>query len=116
MHELSIARSVLDTVLEVAAENGGGRVRKVGVRIGELRQVVKSTLVEAFALWAQGTAADGAVLEIEWVPTVWRCSACARTRPLDDGQGRCPCGSTEARDRLVGSDDLAVTSLDLDEG
>jgi len=113
MHELTIAQSIIETVRGVAAEHGGGRVRKVHMRIGELSQVVPSTLREGFAALAAGTSADGAVLEIDWVPTVWWCTACNRRRPADAPEDACPCGA--AADRLEGSAELLLTSLDLDD-
>ena len=115
MHEFSIARSLLDVVLEAAAEYEGARIKVIRLRIGELRQVIEFSLVEAFALCAAGTAAEGAELEIEWVPTVWRCSACGRTRSLAESDAGCSCGNPEATDRMEGCDDLLLTSLDLDE-
>ena len=115
MHELSIAHSMLETVLAAAAPYEGARVRVVRLRIGELRQVIGPTLMEAFSLCAEGTAAEDAMLAIDWVPTVWECRACGQTRPLDDEQTRCSCAESGASDRLRGSDDLMVTSLDLDD-
>jgi len=113
MHELTIAQSIVETVRGVAAEHGGGRVRKVHMRIGELSQVVPSTLREGFDVLAAGTPADGAALEIDWVPTVWWCIACDRRRPVDGSEDDCPCGASA--DRLEGSAELLLTAVDLDE-
>ncbi|MCP4246023.1 MAG: hydrogenase maturation nickel metallochaperone HypA [bacterium] len=112
MHEFAIAQSVLETVHGAAADHGGGRVRAVYLRIGELCQVVGPILTEAFAVASAGTAAEGASLKIDWVPTQWRCDVCGQCRPAGDGDDRCSCGATD--DRLEGSDELLVTSLDLD--
>ncbi len=114
VHELSIAQSLLEASLEAAAPYAQSRVRVVRVRIGQLRQIIEGTLREAFALCAETTVAEGAKLEIEWLPTVWRCGACDRIRDVETA-GVCPCGDAEARDRLEGSDDLVLTSIDLDE-
>lgn len=114
MHELTIAQAILDAVLGATAEHGGGRVRAIRLRIGELCQVIDWTLKEAFAILSSGTAAEGAELKIDWVPTVWRCTACERTRPADGEADRCPCGAPPSADRLQGSDELLVTSMDLE--
>jgi len=114
VHELSIAQSILDTAVAAAADHGGGRIQAVRLRIGGLCQVIGWTLTEAFAALAAGTAAEGAALEIDWVPTVWRCTACRQTRPADSDAAGCPCGRPSAADRLEGSNEMLVTSLDLE--
>ena len=73
MHELSIARSVLDVALRHAA---GRRLTAIDVQIGELRQVVPSALSFNFDLVAEGTLAQGADLRLEPVPAVILCRAC----------------------------------------
>lgn len=113
MHEFSIAQSLLEAVLETAQQHGGGKVLVVRLRIGELRQVIGATLKDAFEMCAAGTLAERAALEIEWVPTVWRCRECGRDRPLNACDVTCVCGETAAR--MEGSDDLLVTSIDLDD-
>jgi hydrogenase nickel incorporation protein HypA/HybF len=115
VHEFSIAQSLLEAALAAAAPYAEKRICVVRLRIGELRQIIASTLREAFALCAHGTAAEGARLEIEWVRTVWRCSICGRVRQADEPRDHCACGSPEAVDRLEGSDDLLLTSMDLDD-
>jgi len=114
MHELSIAQSLLETTLEAIKDHPRCRVKTVHLQIGELRQVVASSLIGAFELLADQTPAQGADLKIEWVPTVWRCPACGKTQPAEQAATDCPCGSPAAQSRLEGHDDLLLTSLDLD--
>lgn len=62
LRELSIAQSVVD----IATRHAAGRsVRKIEVSVGRLRQVDPHTLHLAFGLVTQGTALDGAQLEID---------------------------------------------------
>ena len=73
MHELALAQAVVAIACEHA---GGGRVEKVELRVGALRQVVPDPLRFAFELLAQGTAAEGAELALELVPARVACRAC----------------------------------------
>ncbi|CAN2536646.1 Hydrogenase+maturation+factor+metallochaperone+HypA [Methylocapsa aurea] len=61
MHELAIAESVAEMVDEVAA---GRRVLRVTIEIGALTCVSGEALAFSFALVADGTAAQGAELDI----------------------------------------------------
>jgi hydrogenase nickel incorporation protein HypA/HybF len=65
MHELAIAQSIVEMVDETAARQ---RVRKVTIEIGALTCVSPDALRFSFGLVAEGSAADGAELEIRSVP------------------------------------------------
>jgi Zn finger protein HypA/HybF involved in hydrogenase expression len=61
LHELSIAQSLADTATRHAA---GRRVTRIEVGVGRSRRVDSDSLQLAFGLVTQGTALDGAQLEI----------------------------------------------------
>ena len=111
MHELSIA----DSVVRVASRHAAGRrVTKVWVRVGHLRQVVPSALAFAFELVAEGTAVEGAELELEEVPATARCRECGGESRLGEFPAACPaCGGLDVE--VVGGDELVVESLELEE-
>ncbi len=94
MHELSIAVSLIDMASE-EAERLGVRVVALHLRLGPLSGVVREALLFSFELAAEGTAIEGARLEIEEVPVVVFCPACDDERPLPSIQDfRCPvCGT-----------------------
>ena len=111
MHELSIAESVVS----VAARHARGR-RVTGVRVkaGHLRQVVPTALEFAFELVAQGTVAEGAVLEIEEVPAAATCRACGAETGQDGFPLRCErCGGLDVE--VTRGEELLVDSLELEE-
>jgi hydrogenase nickel incorporation protein HypA/HybF len=112
MHELSIAQSLLGSAIAAAAEHQARRITVIRLRIGGLRQVVEESLRQAFDLLAEGSIAEHAALDIDWVPSVWRCARCGHTLALETGGDTCPCGSRERR--FEGSDDLLLTSLELE--
>ena len=73
MHELSLAGAIQETALRHA---GGRRVASVQMRIGGLRQVVPDSLRFCFGIVSRDTPCDGAVLELELVGALLRCTAC----------------------------------------
>ena len=111
MHELSIASAILALALKGADER---RISAVGVRIGHLRQVVPSSLTFSFALLAEGTAAEGARLEIEGVPVAGMCRGCGAESELRGFPFACGiCGGTSLE--VVRGEELRVEWLDVEE-
>jgi hydrogenase nickel incorporation protein HypA/HybF len=111
MHELAIAESVV----RIACDHAGGRrVTKVELKVGHLRQVVPDALAFAFELVAQGTAAEGADLEIEEVPAGGRCRECGTETVMSGFPLQCEgCGSLDVE--LERGEELLVDALELEE-
>jgi hydrogenase nickel incorporation protein HypA/HybF len=76
LHEMSIARSLLDIVLEEAGRNGLSRVTSVSVRVGALVAVVPESLEFCFEVLTEDTVAAGAELHLEEVGAPARCAVC----------------------------------------
>ena len=101
MHELSIAESIVAIADRHAA---GRKVMKVEVRVGHLRQVVPSALEFAFELVSQGTAVEGAELELQEVPAAGVCRTCGREGALAAFPFTCPkCGGMDVSHMLPSS-------------
>lgn len=83
MHELSIALSLVDSIEQQASRRGIERVDAVRVRIGAMSTVVSDALRFAWDLAAEGSVAQGARLDIEIVPVVVYCPACAAERTIE---------------------------------
>jgi hydrogenase nickel incorporation protein HypA/HybF len=112
MHELSIAESVLHLALGHAA---GRRVTAVGVMVGQLRQVVPDSLTFSFELLSRGTAAEGAVLEVEGVQGAGRCRGCGAESEITAFPLRCDaCGALELE--VVRGEELRVEWVEVEEG
>ncbi|WP_028059417.1 hydrogenase maturation nickel metallochaperone HypA/HybF [Candidatus Solirubrobacter pratensis] len=111
MHELSIA----DSIVRIACAHAAGRrVVKVELKVGHLRQVVPESLAFAFELVAQGTAAEGAELELEDVRAAGRCRGCGAESELDGFPLACArCGGLDLE--LLRGEELLVDSLELEE-
>jgi hydrogenase nickel incorporation protein HypA/HybF len=111
MHELAIAESIV----RIAGEHAAGRpVHRVDVKVGHLRQVVPDSLAFAWELLTDGTALEGAQLDIEHVPAVGRCRACGTESEQDGFPLRCAtCASLDLE--VVRGEELVVDALELDD-
>ena len=76
MHEMSIAASLVDHVLEIGREQRARRIEVVEVEVGVLRQVVPGALQVAFAALTVDTVAEGAVLQLTETKAVAQCRSC----------------------------------------
>jgi hydrogenase nickel incorporation protein HypA/HybF len=108
MHELSIAQSVVATVLE---RTGGRPVLRVRLQVGQLSGVLADSLDFCFGLVAAGTTLEGAALEIDQPTGTGHCRACGEDFELADLLPLCPCGSADVR--IVAGRELVVTSVEV---
>ena len=91
MHELSIARNIVEIVSRVAREENSPRISVIHLEVGALSCVVPSTLEFAFEVAAQGSPAEGAQLKFEHLPVIVFCQSCDKKVALESSQRfRCP--------------------------
>ncbi len=76
MHEMSIAKGILEIVLSEAQRNGATKIKTVRIRAGELRGIVQEQLLCLWEFAGKDTLAEGATLEIERVPIKAKCQSC----------------------------------------
>lgn len=79
MHEVTVAETLLETVLENMRENGGRRVIRIRVNIGHLSGVVPDALEFAFSCLKEKTPAETADLEINHLVPAYLCNGCGQT-------------------------------------
>lgn len=108
MHEMAITQSVVDAVCERAA---GRRVHRVRVEVGALCAVVPDAMEFCFSLVTEGTAADGAALDIDVRPGQAHCRECGADFALGDLILLCPCGSADVEVRA--GRDLRILSMEV---
>ena len=108
MHEVGIARSVIDAAAAAVPE--GGTLSGVTVTIGPMSGVVADSLQFGFEVASKGTPADGAELEIVEVPLVVHCDTCDANSEIDDVSVlRCPeCAGAVT---VVSGNETLVTSV-----
>ena len=113
MHELSIAQSILDTVVAEAQEHRAQRVVCVRLRIGELTAIVRDALTFSFEILAKDTCAEGAVLDIEHVPWQVRCGSCQLAYAVQQNELACPaCGATGGE--TIAGRELQILEMDVE--
>ncbi|MGI9302449.1 MAG: hydrogenase maturation nickel metallochaperone HypA [Gammaproteobacteria bacterium] len=112
MHELALARSLIEMVDDYAAHNGATRVRRVHVRLGELSAMTRALYV-SFNAASRGSSCDGAVLDIEEIPLTVFCHVCDEIKtPSGRYNFRCPdCG--HATPIVVTGREMQLVSIEL---
>lgn len=76
MHELSIATSIVETVLQEMQRRQLPAVQTIAVRVGALSGVVPEALEFSFSAIINGTPLAGTQLAIEQVPLQGKCRDC----------------------------------------
>jgi hydrogenase nickel incorporation protein HypA/HybF len=109
MHEMGITQSIVAIVSEQAA---GRKVKRVTLEIGKLAAIMPDAIRFCFDVVAQGSALDGAALDILEIPGRARCLECGGDVALADVFGRCACGSRKL-ERLAG-EELNIKSMELE--
>ncbi len=108
MHELAITQSVVDAVM---ARTGDRTVTTVRMRIGRLSGVVPDSMRFCFELVTEGTALEGARLEIDEPGGAAHCRSCGADFTLPDLVLLCRCGSADVEVRA--GRELLVSSVEV---
>jgi hydrogenase nickel incorporation protein HypA/HybF len=110
MHELSLARNVLDMVEAAAQRDGFDRVGQLRLEVGALAGVEVDALRFALECIVPGTCLAQAEICIDTPSgTAW-CAACAQTVAITTYLDLCPmCSGTLTRQ--TGGDQLRVVDL-----
>jgi hydrogenase nickel incorporation protein HypA/HybF len=111
MHELSIARAIVDTATRHAE---GRQVDVVSVRVGWLRQVVPDSLRFYFGIVARDSACEHARLELTAVALRLRCSECGREWEPAEPDFRCPRCAPGSVEVLAG-EELEIDYIEVEE-
>ena len=112
MHELSIAQSIVDLIVQYVPDEKSSLVQSVKVKVGSQSGVVADSLEFCFTAITKETRFDGTRLDIESVPFVVWCDDCSSSFQNDDGTILCPlCGG--GKTRVVSGTELQVVELEL---
>jgi hydrogenase nickel incorporation protein HypA/HybF len=113
MHEMSIAQSLIEIIEEEMEKHGAKALRSVRLHIGQLSAVVPEALSFCFEVITEGTALQGARLNMEIVPLRGHCRGCGAEFEIVDYAFVCPsCGST--RIETTAGQDLSIVELEVD--
>jgi hydrogenase nickel incorporation protein HypA/HybF len=112
MHELSIAKGIIDIVREAVPEKNTGRVTSVHVKVGASSGVVPECLDFSFTALVAGSPLAQVQLNIELVPFAAECLSCKKSFENTAGLVVCPeCGGRKTR--VISGIELHVTEIEL---
>lgn len=111
---MSIATSVLEAVEAEAEKHGGGRVLKIGLRIGEWSGVDPESLRFCFDALAADSKDAAPAIEIDFRPRQNKCPSCGTVFSLKDFEIQCPQCGAEITDPVSGNE-LEVAFIELEE-
>jgi hydrogenase nickel incorporation protein HypA/HybF len=115
LHELAIANSIVETVLAEVSERNCTGVVAIGLRIGELTDVVPEALEFGFEAITAGTLLEGTKLVIERTPVTGQCRDCAKSFVVREFAFVCPECNGAAIDLVQGNElDIAYVEVTAD--
>ena len=112
MHELTLARYLIDLVSESVPKLGAKSVSQINLRLGQASAMARA-LHFCFGSASKGTCCEGAVLNIAEIPLTVYCRHCDGTKtPLGRYSFRCPdCGFPSAK--IVTGQEMELISIEL---
>lgn len=90
MHETAMVAELIRLIEAQAARHNATRVVRVTLKVGRLRAVEPQQLTSCFALFAEGTVAEGAELVIDVLGVRGRCRTCAAEFDVANYHFACP--------------------------
>jgi hydrogenase nickel incorporation protein HypA/HybF len=113
MHELSIAVSMIERILEEARNRGGLQVEAVHLKLGVFSGVDKDALAFSYEIACEDTPLAGSQLIIESVPLRIFCDICeTECAPQSMQQMCCPhCNSPSQK--IICGRELEVAALEI---
>ena len=108
MHEMGIVTELINVCSERA---NGAKVHRVVLTIGKLSCVLPDAVRFCFELASEGTALEGATLEIREKNGLARCRNCGVDVLLDRPFGRCTCGSNDLE--WLHGEELGISEMEV---
>lgn len=78
MHELAVVADILKIAVRHAERNHAEKVVRIRIRVGALADLYEDWMQRYLDFSSKGTIAEGATMEVEWVPAIFRCQACKK--------------------------------------
>lgn len=118
MHELTIATSLVEALIEIAKKQSSSKIIAVNLRVGKLRLISLDQLRFSYEVLSKGTLLEGSKLTIEEAPGFTRCQNCGFAREFESSDTsfhfalpvmKCPrCGSELM---IEGGDECVITKV-----
>lgn len=114
MHELGIATSLIEIVVETAQQNDAKKVKTITAKIGRLAGVDSNALQFAFeAIRDEYPLIKEAELVIDNIPVTGKCGDCGKTNEYEEMFFECSsCGSYNVT--IVTGEEMTVSEIEVD--
>ena len=114
MHELAVTQSLYDMVIKGAEPYPEAKVCTVHIKMGKCYDYVPEIMQEYFAMFAEGGPAEGAKLEVEWIPTTIYCLDCEEKMESIFADRCCPkCGGRKIR--VMTGKEFYIDRMEIEE-
>lgn len=112
MHELSLARDIIDTVKQTLSPDDLPALRKIVLEIGAYSGVVSDSLNFSFDAIKAGTELEQSELEIINIPFILNCRQCNEETEPEFPVMMCEnCGSSDTV--VISGDELKIKELKI---
>ncbi len=113
MHELSITEHLLEDCIKSAREKNASKIRVIHLCIGQLRGIIPDCIQIYLDMLSEGTIAEGARIEAEYLPVKVLCRDCKKEGEISPGHLACPhCKSLKLK--LLSGKEFYIKSMEVD--
>lgn len=114
MHELSIAKNIIDILNENLTTDQKCKVKTVRIKVGKLTNIMVDSLLFGFEALTRETDFEGVTLEVEPLPLRIKCENCGKETDLDDFAFSCPVCQGSAI-QIISGQELIVKEIELND-
>jgi hydrogenase nickel incorporation protein HypA/HybF len=113
MHERSVAKNLLNIVLDNANKDGKRyKIKTINIVIGQFTMINEELLVDSFYQLSQFTLAENATINITYSPLEGICQNCQRKFEINKNVFQCPfCDSRDIQ--IVSGDELFIQDMEV---
>ena len=113
LHELSITKHLLDYCIKKAEEQHAYRIQTIRLSIGQLKGIVPECIQIYLDMLSEGTIAESAKIEAEFLPVKIRCRDCNKESAITPHHLACPhCNSL--RLQLLSGKEFYIKSMEVE--
>lgn len=113
MHELAVTQSILTIALDNAQKIDAKQIVSINLIIGQMASLVDDSIQFYWDILSEGTIALGAKLNIQRVPTEFRCFDCGHIFIPSPETFDCPACKC-IRVQVIQGDEMRVESIDVE--
>lgn len=113
MHELSLAKELIDIAITYGKKNNGRKIISLKFKYGKISMIEPECFSFYFDELSKGTMAEGAVIEFEEVPLRIECNCCFKISEPEELIMICPfCGQSNVK--LINGNEMFLESIEVD--